>query len=48
MSRAAASSTWGGLLMELQGLLGCQVDVVTEAGLRPRLRDRMLREALAL
>ena len=38
----------GGLLMELQDLLGCPVDVVTEKGLRPRIRERVLREALPL
>jgi len=38
----------GGLLMELQDLLGCRVDVVTEKGLRERIRDRVLREAVAL
>lgn len=38
----------GGLLMELQELLGCRVDVVTEAGLRPRLRERVLKEAMPL
>ena len=36
----------GGLLMDLQGLLGCQVDVVTEKALRPRIRERVLREAV--
>ena len=38
----------GGLLMELQELLRCQVDVVTEQGLRPRIRDRVLAEAVLL
>lgn len=38
----------GGLLMDLQELLGCNVDVVTENGLRPRIKDRVLREALPL
>ena len=38
----------GGLLMELQDLSGCRVDVVTEKGLRERIRDRVLREAVAL
>jgi predicted nucleotidyltransferase len=38
----------GGFLMELQDLLGCRVDVVTEQGLRPRLRERVLREAVPL
>ena len=35
----------GGLLMDLRDLLGLQVDVVTEQGLKPRIRDRVLREA---
>ena len=38
----------GGLLMDLQRLLDRKVDVVTEAGLRPRIRPRVLREARAL
>lgn len=36
----------GGLLMDLQDLLGRRVDVVTERGLRPRVRERVLREAI--
>jgi uncharacterized protein len=38
----------GGLLMELQGLLGRPVDVVTTQGLRERIRERVLREAVPL
>ncbi|MGF1603278.1 MAG: nucleotidyltransferase family protein [Thermosynechococcaceae cyanobacterium] len=38
----------GGLSMDLQELLGCPVDVVTEKGLKPRLRERVLQEAIAL
>jgi predicted nucleotidyltransferase len=38
----------GGLLIELQNLLGCNVDVVTEQGLRPRIRERVLRDAVPL
>jgi uncharacterized protein len=38
----------GGLLSELEELLGRQVDVVTEKGLRERIRERVLREALPL
>ncbi len=38
----------GGLLMDLQDLLGCEVDVVTEKGLRARIRQRVLDEAVAL
>jgi hypothetical protein len=38
----------GGLLMDLQELLGHPVDVVTEQGLRERIRDRVLKEAVPL
>ena len=38
----------GGLLIDLQDLLGCRVDVVTERGLRRRIRDRVLHEAVPL
>lgn len=34
----------GGLLMDLQDLLGCSVDVATYRGLRERLRPRVLAE----
>lgn len=35
----------GGLLMDVQTLLNRRVDVVTEKGLHPLMRDRVLREA---
>ncbi len=38
----------GGLLYDLQNLLGLPVDVVTEQGLRPRIREQVLREAVPL
>jgi uncharacterized protein len=38
----------GGLLIDLQRLLGLDVDVVTEKGLRPRIRAEVLREAVPL
>ncbi len=38
----------GGLLTELEELLGCNVDIVTEKGLRARIRERVLKEAVAL
>jgi predicted nucleotidyltransferase len=38
----------GGLLMDLQDLLDCKVDVVTEKGLRNRIRDRVLQEAVPI
>jgi uncharacterized protein len=36
------------LLRELQTLLGVKVDLVTEAGLRTRIREHVLREARPL
>lgn len=38
----------GGLLVDLQKLLGRPVDLVTEKGLKSRIRDRVLREARPL
>ena len=38
----------GGLLYDLQVLLGRNVDVITPAGLRPRIRERILKEAVPL
>ena len=38
----------GGLAMDLQQLLGYHVDVITEAGLRERIRTRVIGEALPL
>jgi len=38
----------GGLLFDLEELLGVEVDVVTEKGLRARIRDQVLQEAVAL
>ncbi|MGD9630400.1 MAG: nucleotidyltransferase family protein [Pyrinomonadaceae bacterium] len=35
----------GGLLIDLEKLLGWPVDVVTEKGLKPRIRERVLSEA---
>lgn len=37
-----------GLLVDLEELLGCKVDVVPEDSLRQRIRDRVLKEAVAL
>ena len=36
------------LLLALEDALGCKVDVVTERGLKPRIKERVLREAVAL
>lgn len=38
----------GGLLADLEDLLGCRVDVVTEEGLHWYIRDRVLAEARPL
>jgi len=38
----------GGLLMDIADLLGVEVDVVTEASLKPRVRARVLAEAVRL
>jgi uncharacterized protein len=42
------TSPWfpGGLVAELEEVLGRRVDVVTERGLVPELRERVLREAV--
>lgn len=44
------TSPWfpGGLVTELENLLGCRVQVVTERGLDQLLRDRVLKEAVSL
>ena len=43
-------SPWfpGGLLMDLQDLLGCRVDIVTEKGLSHLIREKVLKEAKSL
>ena len=37
-----------GFWQDLEELLGCQVDVATEKGLRERMRARVLKEAVTL
>ena len=37
-----------GFKLELEELLGCAVDVVTEGGLSPYLREQILRDAVPL
>ena len=43
-------SSWfpAGLIIDLEDLLGCRVEVVTERGLNPNLRATVLREAVPL
>ncbi|MEJ5300652.1 MAG: nucleotidyltransferase family protein [Thermodesulforhabdaceae bacterium] len=38
----------GGLQYELEELLGCRVDVVTERGLKRRIREKVLKEAVPI
>jgi predicted nucleotidyltransferase len=38
----------GALLMDLRDILGCEVDVATEGGLRPRVAQRVLADAIDL
>jgi predicted nucleotidyltransferase len=38
----------GGLIADLEDLLGCRVEVVTENGLHWYVRDRVLKEAVPL
>ncbi len=38
----------GSLLIDLERLLGRSVDIVTEKGLRDRIREKVLREAVPL
>lgn len=44
------TSSWSpaGLILELEELLGHRVDVVTENGLHPRIREHVLRDAVPL
>jgi predicted nucleotidyltransferase len=37
-----------GLLLDLEELLGCEVDVLSEKGIKARMRERVLREARPL
>lgn len=38
----------GGLVIDLEELLGKKVDIVTEKGLKPRIKDKVLKEAKVL
>jgi predicted nucleotidyltransferase len=44
------TSSWfpAGLVLDLEELLDCRVEVVTEKGLSPYLKERVLQEALPL
>ena len=45
---APETSSWlpAGLVLDLEEILGCRVEVVTEKGLSPYLKDRVLEEAV--
>ena len=45
-----ATTSWfpGGLIVDLEALLGRRVEVVTEHGLHPLLRESVLREAVPI
>ena len=44
------TSSWfpAGLVLDLEEILGCRVEVVTEKGLSPFLKDHVLQEAVPL
>jgi len=44
------TSSWfpAGLILDLQGILGRRVEIVTEKALNPHIRDRVLGEAVPL
>jgi predicted nucleotidyltransferase len=46
----AKTSPWfpGGLLVDLEDILGCKVDVVTEESLHHLIKQRILKEAIKL
>ena len=50
VTTGSSVSAWfpAGLILDLERLLGRHIDVVTESGLNPLLRDQILTEAVAL
>jgi len=44
------TSPWfpAGLVLDLEEILGCKVEVVTEKGLNPHIKERVLQEAVPL
>lgn len=45
-----STSSWfpAGLILDLEEILGCRVDIVTERGLNPYIREHVLNEAVPL
>ena len=50
VDKGSVTTPWfpAGLILELEDALGRNVDVVTEKGLSPYLRERILHEAISL
>ena len=46
--RRNSPNGYSSVMLDLEEALGCEVDVVTEAGLSPYLRERILAEARPL
>ncbi len=44
------TSSWfpAGLIADLESVLGCRVEVVTQRGLNPEIKETVLKEAVAL
>jgi uncharacterized protein len=37
---------WGGLWSDLEAIMGCEIDVVSEDSIHPLIRERVLKEAV--
>ncbi len=48
LEKGRSALALGGLLMDLQDLLGKKVDVLTPAALHPKIREKILRQAVDL
>lgn len=48
LEKGRSALALGGLLMDLQDLLGKRVDVVTSAALHPKIRETILKQAVDL
>ena len=48
VSPGTSGFTLGGFQIEVQDLLGCKVDIVTEGGIYHMLKERILDEAISL
>lgn len=48
MEQGRSLLSLGAFLMDLQDLLGCKVDVLMEQGLKKRVLERVLKEAIPL